>query len=487
MNTNTTTASELERYLALLTGRESAGGLLEIRYRDPRSPTRMRQQFHDTTDTRRLARHILSLAEQSDVYIGVAPRRIPNGGRHAIHSGWVLWADIDKPASQPLVAAFPVAPGVIINSGTPGHQHLYWPLTEPLAPAELERANATLARALDADSGAVLGAATILRPPHTRNHKHTPASTVTLERLEPRRRSATEILDSLPAVQPPAPPPAAGRRNARRDPLQRIEPARYVELLTEQVVPRDRKISCPFHELSGRRAVDGGFWPAPSFADASLTDRWGDLLRLVPPRVYFERLTGLRVGRSGKLRCLFHDDRSPSLHVYEEPERGWYCFGCGRGGSIYDLAASLLGRGTRGQDFVQLRRWLEELMFPLIASDGGGGSAGGWVRGAGTSRGLDAGLDVAGGDHARDHAEQPSQGAFGEVALESGAEVAACESAGAEERAERPVGSDRAAVGGLEHLVGDDPTDRGQERRRECRGGDLIGGVAQREQDRRED
>jgi hypothetical protein len=52
-----------------------------------------------------------------------------------------------------------------------------------------------------------------------------------------------------------------------------------------------------------------------------------DPLRLVPPPVYFERLTGLRVGRFGKLRCLFHDDRSPSLHVYREPGRGWYCFG----------------------------------------------------------------------------------------------------------------------------------------------------------------
>ena len=84
----------------------------------------------------------------------------------------------------------------------------------------------------------------------------------------------------------------------------------------------------------------------------------------MPPPVYFERLTGLRVGPSGKLRCLFHDDRSPSLHVYREPGRGWYCFGCGRGGSIYDLAALLSGRETRGQDFAELRRELEELMLP---------------------------------------------------------------------------------------------------------------------------
>ena len=106
--------------------------------------------------------------------------------------------------------------------------------------------------------------------------------------------------------------------------------------------------------------------PARSHADASSRDRASaDPLLLVPPPVYFERLTGLRVGRSGKLRCLFHDDRHPSLHVYQEAGRGWYCFGCGRGGSVYDLAALLWDRKTRGVDFVELRRELEKLLLPL--------------------------------------------------------------------------------------------------------------------------
>ncbi|MCA1678067.1 MAG: hypothetical protein LC790_03690 [Actinobacteria bacterium] len=43
----------------------------------------------------------------------------------------------------------------------------------------------------------------------------------------------------------------------------------------------------------------------------------------------------------------------------EDPARGWYCFGCGRGGSIYDLAALLWQRRTRGEDFRQLRRELD--------------------------------------------------------------------------------------------------------------------------------
>jgi hypothetical protein len=44
------------------------------------------------------------------------------------------------------------------------------------------------------------------------------------------------------------------------------------------------------------------------------------------------------------------------LHVYETPERGWYCFGsCRRGGTIYDLAAPLYGLQARGDDFKRLR------------------------------------------------------------------------------------------------------------------------------------
>ena len=139
-----------------------------------------------------------------------------------------------------------------------------------------------------------------------------------------------------------------------------IAPDVYVRRLLGVEVPRHRKVPCPFHELSVSRTISDEDSPARSLADASLTE---DRLRQVPPPVYFERLTGLRVGRSGKLHCLFHDDRSPSLHVYPEAERGWYCFGCGCGGSVFDLAALLLGRGTRGRDFVELRRELERVLL----------------------------------------------------------------------------------------------------------------------------
>ncbi len=85
------------------------------------------------------------------------------------------------------------------------------------------------------------------------------------------------------------------------------------------------------------------------------------LLRLEPAG-YIERLAGLHVPRHGKVRCPFHDDGTPSLHVYREPQRGWYCYGCRRGGSIYDFASLLWGIKARGASFVELRRKLTTFM-----------------------------------------------------------------------------------------------------------------------------
>jgi hypothetical protein len=294
--------AELARYLALLAGREPAGGLLEIRYRQPDSPGRMRQHWHPAERPAGAAREILELAEHTDVYVGVAPRRHRHGGRSAIYRAWVLWADLDQPDGTDSISRVPVAPGVVISSGTPGHRHLYWPLTQPLSVLQVERANGILARALHADCGAVLNAATILRPPGTRNFKRAQPTAVTLERFEPRAHTAEQILEGLPAATPTLQgtrPP----RGATLDPLLAIEPARYVQLLTGLQVPPSRKVSCPFHP-----------------------------------------------------------DRTPSLHVYPEPTQGWACFGCGRGGTIYDLAAELWQLRTRGPEFLQLRNRLHDLL-----------------------------------------------------------------------------------------------------------------------------
>ncbi len=55
------------------------------------------------------------------------------------------------------------------------------------------------------------------------------------------------------------------------------------------------------------------------------------------------RAYGLQPDRGGYVRCPFHaGDRHPSLKLYEGA-RGWYCFGCGAGGSVIDLVMRLFG------------------------------------------------------------------------------------------------------------------------------------------------
>lgn len=36
-----------------------------------------------------------------------------------------------------------------------------------------------------------------------------------------------------------------------------------------------------------------------------------------------------------KIRCPFHHDSQPSLHVYPQTD-SWWCYGCNRGGDVFD-------------------------------------------------------------------------------------------------------------------------------------------------------
>lgn len=54
---------------------------------------------------------------------------------------------------------------------------------------------------------------------------------------------------------------------------------------------------------------------------------------------------GYTPSQSGFLRCPFHaGDHTASLKLYGDG-RGWYCFGCGRGGTVIDFVMHLFGIG----------------------------------------------------------------------------------------------------------------------------------------------
>ncbi len=299
---------DVQAYLTALFGRETRGALIDVRWRYRGG---MSQRFLPHHDTYAAARAILRLGLRSDVYVGVAPRRARAGGKDAIERLWALWVDLDQVDAAAALERLPVAPQVVIASGTPGHLHAYWTLRRPVTVKAAEQANRRLAAELGGDPGAVTNAATILRPCGTHSFKTKPPTPVVLERLDGTPATLEAVTDGIATdPSPPAPPPRrpspAAPARAGVDPLRALDPALYVSVLTGETVGRSRKVSCPFHE-----------------------------------------------------------DRTPSLHVYENAADGWYCFGCKRHGhSAYDLASELWELDTRGPSFVELRARLYDLFLP---------------------------------------------------------------------------------------------------------------------------
>jgi RepB DNA-primase from phage plasmid len=305
MTTTTTITTRHEtaaRFLAALAGSAERGEFLELRYR-LEDGQRMGQVFECPSRVRGLATRAIALGRRTDVYVGCAPRTRRHGGRDAVNRAFVLWADCDGEAAVAALADFEPAPSIVIASGTASNCHAYWPLAEPLERDDVERANRRLAHALGADLASA-DCARILRVPSTLSHKHQPPTPVRANRLDlDRRFFAADVVGSLPAPPTRRRPPSMPIDQRDDDPLLRIAPDVYVRRLLGVEVPRHRKVSCPFHQ-----------------------------------------------------------DGHPSLHVYETPERGWYCFGrCRRGGTIYDLAAPLYGYQARGDDFRRLRAELRRL------------------------------------------------------------------------------------------------------------------------------
>jgi hypothetical protein len=290
-------ADDLDLYLRILAGADPTGRLIELRSAIPGGA--MRQTFTPANRPRLAAKTITRLAARTDVYVGVLLRRRRGGGRDACERSHLVFVEIDRADGTQCLARYRCPPTVIVASGgSPGHAHAYWQLDEPIGLDDLETANRRLAVRLGGDLASV-DAVRILRPPTSRNWKHTPPTRVELLELQPDRRyTLAELTAGL------------------ADP-----------------VPRPRAASAPVRA------------PA-SDLDAQLL--------AIPAATYVPALTGRQPNRAGKIACPFHDDHTPSLQLYHHD---WYCYGaCRTGGSIYDFGALLYGLGTRGHDFLQLRQ-----------------------------------------------------------------------------------------------------------------------------------
>jgi CHC2 zinc finger/RepB DNA-primase from phage plasmid len=258
----------------------------------------MRCRFVPAKDVATAAACVARYALSTDVYIGVQPRQRRASNRASVATrASVLWGDCDSAASIRDLARFTPRPTIVVASGSASNRHAYWLLREPVTIDIIENANQRLAGLLGADI-ACTDAPRMMRPPSSYNHKHITPTPVRLLVCNPSRRY--RLRDIVGAVD---------------------------------VVP--------LAALAARR-------------DVARSDR-DDVLLNIDPALYVARLAGLKVPRSRTVRCPFHDDNTPSLHVYADAQRGWFCFGCSRGGSVYDFAAHLWGFDTRGSDFLELR------------------------------------------------------------------------------------------------------------------------------------
>lgn len=306
MSPRTPQAGDLTAYLNALLGAEPAGAFAELRAKRP-GDRGMAQHFVPVRDTAAIGAAIAKLAPAADVYIGVAPRCRKEGKRSAVERCHVLWADCDGEEAVESLRRFRPLPSIVVASGTAGNVHAYWPLLDPVGPDRLEVANRQLAHAIGADVRST-DAPRILRPPGSLSHKgDSEPRAIVVRHLAPDVFRLEDVVGQLP----PATSTVTGRDTAFSG------------------EPRD---------------------PDP-----------GDVLATVSPPTYVRLLTGADApDRGGMIRCPLpdHEDRTPSCYVYPDAAAGWYCYGCGRGGSLVDLGAHLWGVDPRGRGYHDLRQRL---------------------------------------------------------------------------------------------------------------------------------
>jgi RepB DNA-primase from phage plasmid len=266
--------------------------------------------FRPAGDLEAIELEIERLAREEHVWVGVVPRRPdPRTGElggtksHALPAR-VVWVDCDaNDGDEPRrIREFRPSPHLVVASG--GGHHAYWLLRDPVEDArQLREANRILAERLGGDTQAV-DVARLLRPPGTLNFKS---------------------------------------EYGRSRPVELVHSERHPRYRLEEVVGRlpRRQVRRPSRALAVRRA---------------------DPLQRVAPPLYFRELAGQEPDRGGKVCCPLpdHDDPEPSCHVYDAAAEGWYCYGCGRGGDIYELAGELWGYRREGWEFVELRQLLEK-------------------------------------------------------------------------------------------------------------------------------
>ncbi len=239
-----------------------------------------------------------------EVFLGIATRRQRGGTAADVKAFSALTLDADTEDAVEAARRHTIPPHLIVRTRPSRHQ-CWWSLREAVSPEDGARALARLAYHLGGDAAAT-DPARVLRAVGSRNWKDRRGFPVRAIEFNPGGASTPLLEDVVAGLSDPPTPPRA---------------------------------STP------RVAHHGG----------------GDPLLTIPATEYVPALIGRELGRDGKVACPFHAEgreRSPSLHVYDET--GWYCYGCGLGGSVIDLGAQLYGLQPRGRGYHDIRRRLAQ-------------------------------------------------------------------------------------------------------------------------------
>lgn len=102
----------------------------------------------------------------------------------------------------------------------------------------------------------------------------------------------------------------------------------WIDLTTGEVLVAVNKTIARLNRL--HRAVKGIAAPK-----GAITDDLINHAREVPVESLFDQ-TFRRSGRGLVGLCPFHEEKTPSFHIYPEQNRAW-CFGCNRGGGPIDV------------------------------------------------------------------------------------------------------------------------------------------------------
>jgi hypothetical protein len=111
----------------------------------------------------------------------------------------------------------------------------------------------------------------------------------------------------------------------------------------------------PEHPKTSRRTRQSASFSGRSAErDAAIED-----LRSIEAVEYLGPIAGVEPLPGGRVRCPLpdHEDRRPSASYSGSL---WFCHRCAAGGNLFDLAAVLTGRSTRGPDFIEVARWAAE-------------------------------------------------------------------------------------------------------------------------------